>query len=165
MTADSLDRPPRVPTVEAVMTERDAVRRLLNRVGLGPRPGEVDASAADGFEATLSRLTSEDGLDAGALSTPAPDFGPPQRRSGKAAANEDRKAQRKAQAQQSVQLGGWWLDRMAAVDHTYPERMTWFWHGHFATSVRKVKSPQLMHTQNETMRGLGRGTSARWPRR
>jgi uncharacterized protein (DUF1800 family) len=46
---------------------------------------------------------------------------------------------------------------MAAVDHPYPERMTWFWHGHFATSVRKVKSPQLMYTQNETMRSLGRG--------
>ena len=140
-----------------MISDRDAVRRLLERVGLGPRPGEVDASAQAGFEATLARLTSASGPDLGTLSTPAPQFGPAQRRLGRAAAIEDRKAQRKAQAQQSVQLGRWWLDRMAAVDQPYPERMTWFWHGHFATSVRKVKSPQLMHTQNETMRSLGRG--------
>jgi uncharacterized protein (DUF1800 family) len=117
----------------------------------------VDASAAAGFEATLTRLTSAGGPDAGVAATPAPDFGPPQPRLGKAAAISDRKARRRAQAGQSVELSGWWLDRMAAADHAYPERMTWFWHGHFATSVRKVKSPQLMHTQNETMRTLGRG--------
>lgn len=140
-----------------MISERDAVRRLLERVGLGPRPGEVDTSAAAGFDATLARLTGAGGPDPGVLGTPAPDFGPPRQRLGKAAAIEDRKAQRRAQAQQSVQLGSWWLDRMAAVDHPYAERMTWFWHGHFATSVRKVQSPQLMHTQNETMRRLGRG--------
>ncbi|HTK67402.1 MAG TPA: DUF1800 domain-containing protein [Pseudonocardia sp.] len=140
-----------------MISERDAVRRLLERVGLGPRPGEVDTSAAAGFESTLDRLTSAGALDTGVLATPVPDFGPPRQRLGRAAATADRKAQRRTQAQQSVQLGTWWLDRMAAVDHPYPERMTWFWHGHFATSVRKVKIPQLMHTQNETMRRLGRG--------
>jgi len=157
MPAESLGVPVPVPTVRRVISQRDAVRRLLERVGLGPRPGEVDASAAAGFDATLHRLTGADGVDAGVLGTPAPDFGPPQQRLGKAAPTADRRARRQAQARQSVELGTWWLDRMAAVEHPYPERMTWFWHGHFATSVRKVKSPQLMHIQNETMRTLGRG--------
>lgn len=133
------------------------MRRLLERVGLGPRPGEVDSSAADGFEATLGRLTGAAGPDPGVARTPAPEFGPPLQRLGKAAAIADRKARRQAQATQSVQLGTWWLDRMATVERPFAERMTWFWHGHFATSVRKVQSPQLMHTQNETLRNLGRG--------
>lgn len=140
-----------------MISERDAVRRLLDRVGLGPRPGEVDTSTTAGFEATLSRLTSAGSPDSGAVRTPAPDFGAPQRRLGRAAATEDRRAQRQAQNKQSLELGSWWLDRMAAVEHPYPERMAWFWHGHFATSVRKVKSAALMHSQNETMRSLGRG--------
>ncbi|HEY9416123.1 MAG TPA: hypothetical protein VIQ30_15285 [Pseudonocardia sp.] len=41
---------------------------------------------------------------------------------------------------------------MAVVEHPWPERMTWFWHGHFATSVSKFTSTQLMHSQNETVR-------------
>src|SRR5262249_30464232 len=32
------------------------------------------------------------------------------------------------------------------------ERVTWFWHGHFATSVQKVRSARLMLQQNQTER-------------
>jgi uncharacterized protein (DUF1800 family) len=38
------------------------------------------------------------------------------------------------------------------------EKVTWFWHGHFATSVQKVKYAQLMLGQNETFRKLGMGS-------
>jgi uncharacterized protein (DUF1800 family) len=38
--------------------------------------------------------------------------------------------------------------------------LTWFWHGHFATSEQKVRSPQLMLAQNEKFRKLGRGSFA-----
>ena len=49
----------------------------------------------------------------------------------------------------------WWLDRMAAVTAPTPERLTWFWHGHFATSEEKVNRPNLMLAQNQTLRRLG----------
>ena len=32
------------------------------------------------------------------------------------------------------------------------EKMTLFWHGHFATSFRKVENMRLMHQQNDTLR-------------
>jgi uncharacterized protein (DUF1800 family) len=32
----------------------------------------------------------------------------------------------------------WWLNRMVASTTPLAERMTWFWHGHFATEVFKV---------------------------
>ena len=41
---------------------------------------------------------------------------------------------------------------MVSADHGLTERMTWFWHGHFATSVQKVKSASLMLVQNQTLR-------------
>jgi uncharacterized protein (DUF1800 family) len=49
----------------------------------------------------------------------------------------------------------WWLDRMVRTSHPLQERMTLFWHGHFATAEH---DPPLMLAQNETLRrhALGR---------
>lgn len=136
--------------------EGEAVRRLLQRVGLGPRRDELDAARAAGFDATLAGLLTVAGRDAGAATTPLPVFPPPAPRARK---NDPgaRKEQRREAMAQSRGLGVWWLDRMAAADEPFPERMAWFWHGHFATSAKKVRSPQLMAAQNETLRRLGRG--------
>src|SRR4051812_15732780 len=38
-----------------------------------------------------------------------------------------------------VDLRGWWLQRMAFGPRPLQEKLTLFWHGHFATSVQKVK--------------------------
>ena len=66
-------------------------------------------------------------------------------------------ASAQALQQQRTQLVGWWLDRMAAADRPFPERMTWFWHGHFATSIQKVRFANLMAIQNASQRRLGTG--------
>ena len=57
-----------------------------------------------------------------------------------------------------VDLEGWWLHRMVLTPHPLRERMTLFWHNHFATSVAKVKLPVLMRDQNLLLRkhALGR---------
>lgn len=138
-----------------MISEQDAVRRLVQRLGLGPRPGEAGQG---GFEATLAALTGPAGPDPGVAATPVPQFGPPAPRLRKKTAPiEQRMAQRRQLAQQGRTLGAWWLDRMAAVRAPFPERMTWFWHTHFATSIQKVKFPALMYQQNNTQRSLGRG--------
>jgi uncharacterized protein (DUF1800 family) len=49
-------------------------------------------------------------------------------------------------------LQGWWLYRMIKTFHPLRERMTLFWHGHFATSIVKVQEPALMRQQNILMR-------------
>ena len=38
------------------------------------------------------------------------------------------------------------------------ERLTLFWHDHFATSVQKVKEAELMYRQNEIFRARGAGS-------
>lgn len=45
-----------------------------------------------------------------------------------------------------------WLYRMLYSPHPLRERMTLFWHNHFATSNAKVRSLRLMQQQNETLR-------------
>jgi uncharacterized protein (DUF1800 family) len=117
----------------------------------------MERAVAAGFNATLTALTTPSPTpDPGVAATPAPSFGPTQRL-GKNADRSLVMAGRAEQAEDAARLGVWWLDRMAAVRDSYPERMTWFWHGHFATSVRKVKFARLMYLQNDTQRQLGRG--------
>jgi uncharacterized protein (DUF1800 family) len=41
-------------------------------------------------------------------------------------------------------LRAWWLRRIIQTPHPLLEKMTLFWHGHFATNSDKVKNPRLM---------------------
>jgi uncharacterized protein (DUF1800 family) len=49
-------------------------------------------------------------------------------------------------------LQGWWLYRMVASFFPLQERMTLFWHNHFATSLAKVQQLGLMANQNILIR-------------
>jgi len=59
---------------------------------------------------------------------------------------------------QPAQLKALWLYRMLHSPHPLRERMTLFWHDHFATSNAKVNNVKLMQQQNDTLRrhALGR---------
>ena len=45
-----------------------------------------------------------------------------------------------------------WLNRILHGPDPLREKLTLFWHGHFATSNKKVESVALMDRQNETLR-------------
>jgi hypothetical protein len=51
----------------------------------------------------------------------------------------------------------WWADRMLNTERPLEEKMTLFWHGHFATSEDKVRDVRKMLRQNETFRALATG--------
>ncbi len=46
----------------------------------------------------------------------------------------------------------WWLTRMMTTSRPLEERLTLFWHRHFATGGQKVFSPGYMMQQNQTLR-------------
>src|SRR5579884_4000592 len=50
------------------------------------------------------------------------------------------------------QLRGWWLYAMLQGGHPLREKLTLFWHNHFATSLAKVREPALMFRQNCLLR-------------
>ncbi len=50
------------------------------------------------------------------------------------------------------ELQGLWMYRLLNSPHPLQEKLTLFWHNHFATSHAKVTSGRLMHRQNETLR-------------
>jgi len=73
---------------------------------------------------------------------------------------EEKQRAQEQRRQQILAVENWWLQRMVAAQHQLTEKMVFFWHGHWATSVQKVKSGPLMLRQLETFRSAGRGDFA-----
>jgi uncharacterized protein (DUF1800 family) len=60
---------------------------------------------------------------------------------------------RSALASRDIQrLKAWWLYRILSGSDVLREKLALFWHGHFATSNRKVESLPMMLAQNELLR-------------
>ena len=49
-------------------------------------------------------------------------------------------------------LSAWWAYRMLSTPAQLLEKLTLFWHGHFATSAEKVQDADLMFAQNNLLR-------------
>jgi uncharacterized protein (DUF1800 family) len=56
------------------------------------------------------------------------------------------------------QLRAWWLRRMIQTPHPLQEKMTLFWHSHFATNAAVVKNAQLMQQHVRFLRSQALGS-------
>lgn len=157
------------PAEDSLWT-RDAAAHLLNRAGFGGSPAEIEKLHALGrAKAVDSLIEGKD--DAGQF--PLPDWTRPEQmrevaremmesrremeETGDAAAKEQKRRQTqlmaiRRQREQAIELLGWWFERMCATGWPLREKMTLFWHGHFATSLEKVRQTPLMARQNELFR-------------
>jgi uncharacterized protein (DUF1800 family) len=142
------------------LSEDAAVRRLGDRLGFGLSGNALIEAQQRGLTATLKQYLSPADGDSGAEQTPPPQLQwtpRPRNAAGGKPSAEEKKAWRQQMRKQREGLMLWWLDRMVRADDQLRERMTWFWHGHFATSFRKVRVASLMLGQNQTLRRLGLG--------
>ena len=131
--------------------------RLFHRFGFGPKPGEFALALKQGVDATRAQLLLQvppaHDIGVSAVMDPVlPDLGnfPQTGTAARASFDVAMRAQRQM-------LILWWLDRMALADNALTERMTWFWHGHWATSIGKVEYALPMYTQNQTLRAHALG--------
>jgi len=58
---------------------------------------------------------------------------------------------------ETQRLGLWWANRMLATRRPLEEKLTLFWHGHFATGENKVRDYRMMHRQNLMFRANASG--------
>jgi uncharacterized protein (DUF1800 family) len=130
--------------------QRLETSRLLQRFGFGPRPGEYAQAIKDGVAATRAKVLTVPANDAGAARVVEPEITDLGKRP--AANSKEIVPFSIALRYQSQQLTLWWLDRMALSDHGLTERMTWFWHGHWATSIQKLNYAMPLYIQNKTLR-------------
>ncbi|HWX21555.1 MAG TPA: DUF1800 domain-containing protein [Candidatus Binatia bacterium] len=137
---------------------------LLNRAGFGGTPAEIETLAALGPEPAVSRFVDYQNVPDPASdpewAKPDPERGERLRAARMAAPEERQKLQRQeqqTQRQRMMELRRWWLQRMASGPRPLEEKMVLFWHGHFATSMDKVRDAYLMWRQNELFRRLATG--------
>jgi uncharacterized protein (DUF1800 family) len=101
---------------------------LLRRAAFGGTPAEIERAVLAGREAAVDSL-----LDAKETSDDQP---------------------------QRVTFSGiveWWVARMLRTSSPLTERLTFFWHNHFATSISTVRHAELMLRQNELFRAYALG--------
>src|SRR5262245_16603070 len=110
------------------------VAHLHRRAGFGATWGELQRDVRAGLEASVTRL----------LDPPATDPDEQQVLEGL--------RQGVLSSGDGERLKAWWLYRVLYDNHPLREKLTLFWHSHFATSNRKVQSIGLMLRQNELLR-------------
>jgi uncharacterized protein (DUF1800 family) len=140
---DVLNAAPALPGSPPVATppeeERRRVARLFARAGFGASVDDIDQAAAKGYAAAVEGLLAFAPaagrpdevtvltLEAGAPATASEAFG-------------------------MAAYQRWWLDRMSATRFPLEEKLTLYWHNHFATGFSKVRRPKAMLAQNRLLR-------------
>ena len=133
-------------------TQRLEIARLFHRTGFGPKPGEFAEALRAGVASTRSKILSPPSTVSYVTPPVLTDLG------ARPAPNSPAVVEFSQQLRyQNQQLFLWWLDEMVTSPHTLQEKMTWFWHGHWATSVGKVNYALPMFNQNVTMRKYALG--------
>jgi len=113
---------------------RQEATHLLWRTQFGASFEEIGQAADDGLEKTLDRLLT------------------PQAESAEFESANRLLRQNAFDTGNIDNLKAWWLYRMLNSANPLVEKMTLFWHNHFATSNAKVQSVEHMAVQNDLIR-------------
>lgn len=167
-----------LPKAETSWTIFEAAH-LLNRAGFGGSPAEIKALHVLGRERAVDSLLNptepDDAFPLPAWSTPENALADMRRRvmerrefqkasrdlTPAKADMEKRGMQREIRQElreRGLEAQGWWFRRMVKTQAPLREKMTLFWHDHFATSIQKVKQPTFMLAQNELFRSHAFGS-------
>lgn len=142
MTLDQVDPrwawAPYEPTPQRPWSRKLAAH-LHRRAGFAASTAELDAAVKRGPKQSVEQLCNPSGSNKEFESTSA------------------MLAQRTVAADDVTQLAAWWLYRMLNTADPLLEKLTLFWHGHFATSAAKVQKSSLIHDQNQLLRQNARG--------
>ena len=132
----------------------DGARHLLGRTSFAVSQNDIRAFA------TLSRAEAADRIVRTAVASTAALTPPPAWVSDKPVAPaklqamsfEERQVEQRRNVEHAFQLREWWFREMLTTPSPLAEKMTLFWHNHFATSQQKVRFTPLMYRQNVLQR-------------
>ncbi|TAG76664.1 MAG: DUF1800 domain-containing protein, partial [Burkholderiales bacterium] len=134
----------------------DEARHLLGRTSFAAQPSEIAEFAKLTRAQAVDRLLAETRRTA---AYPAPQWATSYVRiyRPEMSQEERQKAQRREQVERGLELRAWWTAEMLSTPSPLTEKMTLFWHNHFATSQVKVRVAQLMYRQNVLLRQYALG--------
>lgn len=133
-------------------------RHLLVRAGFGGTPAEVQElyelglhGAVDHLVNIYDRPVANLEFDPMRLERPEPwesRLSPYER-------NDMTDRRRSRERRQQAELRRWWLERMATSPRPLQEKLTLFWHDHFAVQYQDVARTQTLYQQNQLFRRYG----------
>jgi uncharacterized protein (DUF1800 family) len=155
----------------------DQARHLLNRAGFGGTPQQVQTLVGWGLEKSVDYLLDFEKVpfegDESALfdqNIMRPPSEEERTAAGKARRAQDEETLARLRArrqeaerddrQQMRKIQHWWLKRMIETPRPLEEKLTLFWHGHFATSYRTIEDSYHMYMQNRFFRKHALGSYA-----
>jgi hypothetical protein len=182
MTASALNSETRrkapVASLDAIPAKDfslDHARHLLSRAGFGGSPAQIRILTQWGLDRSVDSLVNFGKVK----DEPVPDtlfrsdiMRPPtaeertmQRRAA-ASRDEDTLASIRLRRQQAEredrgqirEMQLWWLKKMIETSRPLQEKLTLFWHGHFATSYRTIEDSYHMFQQNQLFREHATGS-------
>lgn len=118
------------------------VPHLLRRAGFGATPNELSDYRGFGVSVAISKILNYMSIPDSNSQT-QPDI--------------TMSYSNKPTASEISSLIMWWVNRMVTTPRPLEEKMTLFWHNHFATAIYKVRSPYLMYKQNQLLRTKAMG--------
>lgn len=65
---------------------------------------------------------------------------------------KERQRRQRADRKQISEMERWWMQRMISTPRPLEEKLTLFWHGHFATGYRTIENSYHMYLQNMFLR-------------
>lgn len=165
-------RAPRAGVMTAMNTEwfgEDQAHHLLGRAGFGGTPEQIRTLVGWGLEKSVDYLLEVDKIpfervdehlfDPTIMAPPSAEeqemYRRARQRGDENALAQSRLARQQRQREDRVQVRGvqrWWLTRMIETPRPLEEKMTLFWHGHFATSYRTIENSYHIFRQNQLFR-------------
>ncbi|MEM9420242.1 MAG: DUF1800 domain-containing protein [Planctomycetota bacterium] len=163
-----------ISAIPAEQFDQVAAWHLLNRVGYGGTPSQVNELQGLGLDAAVDRLVDYAQIDVSHL--PEVELDPDvmrkltqderkryqtaRREGNQDVLDEQRRFNleaRRADQKMMNELRRWWFDRMTTTPRPAEDRLTLFWHGHFASSWRSVRDTYLMYRQHQMLRENANG--------
>ncbi len=150
-------------------------RHLLMRAGFGGTPEQIRTLAAWGPERAVEHLLDCGATDAygwpgenefdGTIIKPLKQVEQREFKRARETQDEDtvarfrerRQKMQREDRKQAKEVQRWWLGRLIESPRPLEEKMTLFWHGHFATSYRKTENSYHMFQQNQLFRSHALG--------
>ncbi|MCH2138586.1 MAG: DUF1800 domain-containing protein [Phycisphaerales bacterium] len=146
---------------------------LLQRAGFGGSPEQVLTLTEMGLDGAVDHLlrwrsvpdpVADPGFKTDIMRPPTDEerqaYRMARRADNEAALEQARMRRQAAQREDRQQMAtarDWWLTRMIETSRPLQEKMTLFWHGHFATGYRPVEDSWHMLKQNELFRNNATG--------
>lgn len=145
-----------------------AAHHLLSRAGFGGTPDQVRALSQLGLDDAVDFIVDYEKLPTpevegdfqSNIMRPATEAEAAAYRRAREAGDEAtlsefrmrRQKRQVADRQQIREIRKWWLERMIETPRPLEEKMTLFWHGHFATGYRAIEDSWHMLQQNQMFR-------------